>query len=137
MLWHFIKSLSDIRLLRKRRVLPLDDIQQQGNQFRLLLAYLDAVRKAHHVHVHLQTGIHEGVQRFRGLFICPEVSAESFRHFGIFSQPTEPLRRRSATSRPLWLLLLMLILMPFWWLGPLWRGSWRTRGITSSVSNIL
>jgi len=58
-----------------------DDIQQQGNQFRLLPAYIDAVRKADpHAHVHLQTGIHEGVQRFQRLFICPEVSAESFRH---------------------------------------------------------
>ena len=50
-------------------------------QFRLLPAYLDAVRAADpQSHVRLSVEDREGMRRFQRLFICPGISRGAFRH---------------------------------------------------------
>ena len=50
-------------------------------QFRLLPAYVDAVRAADpQVHVRLSVEDREGTRRFQRLFICPGISRGAFRH---------------------------------------------------------
>ena len=70
---------------KPKRLLLGDDLKQQGHQFQLLPAYIDAVRAADpEARVQLSIEDREGTRRFQRLFICPGVSREAFRHCRFF-----------------------------------------------------
>ena len=66
---------------RAKKSLPGDDLESQAMQFRVLLAYVDAVCPADlRAHVRLSVEDCEGTRRFQRLFICTGIGHEAWRH---------------------------------------------------------
>ena len=78
---HHKVSITYDAAKRAKKYLLGDDLESQAMQFRLLPAYMDAVRIADpQAHVCLSVEDREGTSCFQRLFICPSISCEAFRY---------------------------------------------------------
>ena len=78
---HHQVSITHTATKRAKKSFLGDDLESQAMQFRLLPAYVDAVRAADpQSHVRLSVEDREGTCRFQRLFICPGIGHGTFRH---------------------------------------------------------